>query len=48
MAEKLEFPNSIITRIVKEGAQESLCVMNERQQADTGVIITKDAKQAYQ
>ena len=43
MADKLEMPISIITRLVKEGACESL---NESG-TSSGVILGKEPKQAF-
>ncbi len=45
MADKIELPQSIVTRLVKDGASESLKANNK---GDSGVIVTKDTKEAYQ
>jgi hypothetical protein len=42
MAEKLEMPNSIVTKLIKEGASQSLNSTNKGQQ--NGVIVSKDVK----
>ena len=44
MADKIELPQSIVTKLVKEGAAESL---KANYKADNGVIVTKDSKEAY-
>ena len=50
MVEQLELPNAQIYKLVKEGASASLAA-NQRgtlENPDTGVIISKDSRKAYQ
>ena len=46
MADKLEMPNSIVTRLIKDGASQSLS--QNGQVGNAGVILSKDTKQAFQ